>query len=899
MVAQLKSQFYTGSGERISLGGEIARGGEGCILNIREHPDLVAKIYHRQVDQAKADKLSVMVSLKTERLLNLTAWPVDTLHDFAGGPVSGFLMQRITDHKNIHILYGVKSRNAEYPEARWPFLIQAAGNVARAFNVIHEHGHVIGDVNHGSMVVSKRATVRLVDCDSFQITTPERQFLCGVGISTHLPPELQGEDLQGIVRTIDHDSFGLAIIIFQLLFMGRHPFSGTSLGLTDISLEKAIREHRFAYGPGAESRQMRQPPATLGLDAVSPEIALMFEQAFLTDTDRPKPAQWITALTQISEDLQKCTRDTAHFFINSIQACPWCEIESHSGIILFKNGLFETANEFFDLVKTWVEILSVKPPSLDNLLSTQATLKARPTPESLKITSIRRWKSLLILLSLVSGGAILLFVQLGFFASFALLTVILISVINLVSKVTLAARDELSTLRNAAGLRLIEAEKRWKDNGGEAFLDAVQELEAKKKQYESLTNLRHQKIEALQKIVWERRFQEFLSGHKLQEADLPGVGVNHISALRSYGIETAEDVTEDSIKDIPGLKAKQTNALIDWRKSLNRQFKNQPKPAAEPVDLASVEAEILNTRNKLQRDLQIGPAYLRQLSRRGQSIAEAGRPEIVGYLAASIQAQEDVKNCRSVTWVTLALAIYLVNIVLFNVMPISPSIGRAPKPPILLPAPRLPEPALKPDFPEDKPAQALFDRGLKLHEVGNTSAAIALYKRALAIDPSLKGGSRELGDAYMKVKNYSGARDAYRTATINNPKDAAAFSGLGLALKALGKLGDSSVAFERAAQLNHSVSNYFNLAQVYKALKNNDAALNAYREATHGQRFDLTSHYRVGLAYIALDDLQGATAEFIYLNSIDPPMAKQLYQKMRQVHWVLSKEVLKSPLEPK
>src|SRR5882724_868344 len=294
MTANKLATMSRGSGAAVSLGNEIARGGEGRILDVQDHPDLVAKIYHRQIDHEKAAKLSVMVGLKTERLLSLSAWPVDTLHDLVGGPVSGFLMPRITDHKDIHILYGVKSRSSEYPDANWPFLIQAAANVARAFNVIHEHGHVIGDVNHGSIVVSKRATVRLVDCDSFQITTAENQFLCEVGISTHLPPELQGKDLHGIVRTVDHDAFGLAIIIFQLLFMGRHPFSGTPLGNDDIPLEKAIKEHRFAYSKDSAYRQMRQPPASLGLDAVFPQIALMFEQAFLMDVNRPPAERWIT-----------------------------------------------------------------------------------------------------------------------------------------------------------------------------------------------------------------------------------------------------------------------------------------------------------------------------------------------------------------------------------------------------------------------------------------------------------------------------------------------------------------------------------------------------------------------------------------------------------------------------
>src|SRR5438046_1766540 len=80
MTEQKKSRMYNGGGEPISLGKEIARGGEGRILEVHDNPDLVAKIYHRPIDQEKAFKLMAMVNLKTDRLLNLAAWPVDTIH---------------------------------------------------------------------------------------------------------------------------------------------------------------------------------------------------------------------------------------------------------------------------------------------------------------------------------------------------------------------------------------------------------------------------------------------------------------------------------------------------------------------------------------------------------------------------------------------------------------------------------------------------------------------------------------------------------------------------------------------------------------------------------------------------------------------------------------------------
>ena len=156
--------------------------------------------------------------------------------------------------KSIHLLYGPKSRLAEFPQATWAFLVHAACNLARALAVLHAGGNVVGDINHGNVLVSSRGVIKLIDCDSFQIQAGERRYLCEVGVPTHTPPELQGHNLRTVTRTPNHDAFGLAVVIFQLLFLGRHPFSGTFLGRGDMPLERAIRELRFAYGRFAATR---------------------------------------------------------------------------------------------------------------------------------------------------------------------------------------------------------------------------------------------------------------------------------------------------------------------------------------------------------------------------------------------------------------------------------------------------------------------------------------------------------------------------------------------------------------------------------------------------------------------------------------------------------------------
>ena len=210
------------------------------------------------------------------------------------------------------------------------FPINTAANIARAFAVVHEHGQIIGDVNHASILVAKNGTVKLIDCDSFQIAAQGHHYLCQVGVPTHTPPELQNQSFHGIIRNANHYAFGLAVIIFQLLFMGRHPFSGRYLGPGDMPMERAISEYRFAYCPNAASHQMRPPPGTLPLEAISEPVANLFLAAFSRNNVRPRADEWVPASIELSKNLNQCSHNNGHHFLKSLSSCPVVQDRSPS-----------------------------------------------------------------------------------------------------------------------------------------------------------------------------------------------------------------------------------------------------------------------------------------------------------------------------------------------------------------------------------------------------------------------------------------------------------------------------------------------------------------------------------------------------------------------------------------
>jgi hypothetical protein len=198
----------------IHFGQELGWGGEGAVFAVEGQKDRVAKIYSAPPDHRKVQKLLVMAAVASPSLLKIAAWPVDLLSD-SKGAVCGFIMPRVIARRDIHELYSPKSRSETFPEADFRFLVHVGANIARAFAAVHEQGYVVGDVNHGNLLVGPDATVMFIDCDSFQIGNGAHVFTCDVGVPLFSAPELHGRTFRGLVRTANHDRLGLVVLLIS------------------------------------------------------------------------------------------------------------------------------------------------------------------------------------------------------------------------------------------------------------------------------------------------------------------------------------------------------------------------------------------------------------------------------------------------------------------------------------------------------------------------------------------------------------------------------------------------------------------------------------------------------------------------------------------------------------
>ena len=319
-------------GREIHLGEELGKGGEGRVHAINGDKTKAAKIYLKPTTQSHDAKLNAMVSMANDELFSWGAWPSHTLHEVSGKPV-GFLMPRINNHRTLYDLFNPKMRAQHFPNVDWRFMFATATNMARAFAFVHRNDLVIGDVNDGNLLVAQDATCKFLDFDSYQINHWGHQWLCGLGTREYQPPEIMSN---ATPRTPNYDNFGLAVLIFHLLFAGRHPFFGVYQSDDDApDVVAAIKSFRYAYSQEPWRTEMLPPPNSLPIEALPATIRNMFELAFSPAgvIARPTASDWVEALRGIAPSLRQCTHNPAHYY--HWDHCHWCDIEANSGVSLF------------------------------------------------------------------------------------------------------------------------------------------------------------------------------------------------------------------------------------------------------------------------------------------------------------------------------------------------------------------------------------------------------------------------------------------------------------------------------------------------------------------------------------------------------------------------------------
>lgn len=327
--------FKLPNSQPLQLDQQLGEGGEGWIYAVKGTSSSVAKIYKISTPLHAAKLRAMLANSPADPTLHLNhisiAWPSELILT-PQGSVAGFLMPRIDYKASVPLLklYNRRDRQQTAPNFTWKYLLHTALNLASVVEAVHARGYVVGDLNESNLLVSSRALVSLVDCDSMQVSAGNGQvFRCPVGKAEYTPPELQGVDFKSVDRHPSHDNFGLAVLIFMLLMEGVHPYAGISkvTGTPPTEAEN-IRDGNCPYTD--KTGKIAPPRHALPFDALPPGVQSLMVRCFgaghRNPGVRPAPQEWRSALEHAETSLARCKTNRQHVYSDHLgKKCPWCE----------------------------------------------------------------------------------------------------------------------------------------------------------------------------------------------------------------------------------------------------------------------------------------------------------------------------------------------------------------------------------------------------------------------------------------------------------------------------------------------------------------------------------------------------------------------------------------------
>ena len=210
----------------------IGAGGEGAVYEDQNDPRMVIKVLHPQ--QATAERVAKLRAMCQNPPQNAEALSWPNILEGGVGELR-FRMPRAASATATVYRFISANERRQLPKKQQEYEYRATlgVNIAEAFRWLHAIHVRIGDVNPSNILVGDDGSVTVIDCDSFQIPGPpgHQPYPCTVGSPEYTAAEI--DDFRRQFRSQDSDNFALAVLLYQLLGNGSHPYQGIDASATD------------------------------------------------------------------------------------------------------------------------------------------------------------------------------------------------------------------------------------------------------------------------------------------------------------------------------------------------------------------------------------------------------------------------------------------------------------------------------------------------------------------------------------------------------------------------------------------------------------------------------------------------------------------------------------------
>jgi DNA-binding helix-hairpin-helix protein with protein kinase domain len=210
-------------------------------------------------------------------------------------------------------------------------------------------------------------------------------------------------------------------------------------------------------------------------------------------------------------------------------------------------------------------------------------------------------------------------------------------------------RTWLLQARRAQALAvLVQAEQAWQavvqdwlvkaqapDLSGERR--AIEDLKAR---IDALGPEREARLRALARPVAESEQRaRYLGQFRIEDARLYNLGPARCAVLRSWGIDTAADVTPAKVAEIPGFGRNLTDRIVNWADGLQRQFRFEPGSTVDPLEVQRLDRELAGRRIRLMKELRSAIGALEEWINTFQGERAADRTKLAAAFNAWMLAR--------------------------------------------------------------------------------------------------------------------------------------------------------------------------------------------------------------------------------------------------------------------
>jgi len=161
---------------------------------------------------------------------------------------------------------------------------------------------------------------------------------------------------------------------------------------------------------------------------------------------------------------------------------------------------------------------------------------------------------------------------------------------------------------------------------------------------------------------------------------------------------------------------------------------------------------------------------------------------------------------------------------------------------------------------------------------GRYVEAIKSCQEAIRLKPDLAEAYNNLGWSYRQMGRHQDAIQACKQAILLQPDMATAHYNLGNAYASLKRYPEAAESYQQAIRIEFDYAEaHLNLGAAYNQMERYEEAIDSYRRALRLKPLMPEGHLNLGMTYLKMGNRGSAIEEYKVLRSLDPDMANQLF----------------------